>query len=220
MPVCAAEMITVLVVDDDPFVRRGVSDIFAATDDIVVVGDVDDGDRVPAAVHRFSPHVVLMDLKMRRVGGLDATRQLMSLPHPPRVIAMTAMDVDDLVVQAVAAGAHSFLSKDEPPHTFHQSVRAVAAGNTLFSEDSLRRIVAHRREAVPPQAVTELTKLSERERDVLKVLATGASNADIAGRLFLSETTVKTHISAVFTKLGTRNRVEAALTAFRAGLVV
>ncbi|MBM7457330.1 response regulator [Rhodococcus coprophilus] len=216
----AAEMITVLVVDDDPFVRRGVTDIFAATDDIVVVAGVDDGDRVPAAVHQFSPRVVLMDLKMRRVGGLDATRQLMSMPHPPRVIAMTAMDVDDLVVQAVAAGAHSFLSKDEPPHTFHQSVRAVAAGNTLFSEDSLRRIVASRRETTASPAVTELTKLSERERDVLKVLATGASNADIAGRLFLSETTVKTHISAVFTKLGTRNRVEAALAAFRAGLVV
>ncbi|MGC5161137.1 response regulator [Rhodococcus sp. DT1] len=212
-------MITVLVVDDDPFVRRGVTDIFAATDDIVVVADVDDGDRVPHAVHRFSPHVVLMDLKMRRVGGLEATRQLMSMPHPPRVIAMTAMDVDDLVVQAVAAGAHSFLSKDEPPQTFHQSVRAVAAGNTLFSEDSLRRIVASRRETTASPAVTELTKLSERERDVLKVLATGASNADIAGRLFLSETTVKTHISAVFTKLGTRNRVEAALAAFRAGLV-
>ena len=219
MPVTAAEMITVLVVDDDPFVRRGVTDIFAATDDIVVVAGVDDGDRVPAAVHQFSPRVVLMDLKMRRVGGLDATRQLMSMPHPPRVIAMTAMDVDDLVVQAVAAGAHSFLSKDEPPHTFHQSVRAVAAGNTLFSEDSLRRIVASRRETTASPAVTELTKLSERERDVLKVLATGASNADIAGRLFLSETTVKTHISAVFTKLGTRNRVEAALAAFRAGLV-
>jgi len=210
--------ITVLVVDDDPFVRRGVTDIFAATDDIVVVADIDDGDRVPEAVHRFAPHVVLMDLKMRRVGGLEATRQLMAMPHPPRVIAMTAMDVDDLVVQAVAAGAHSFLSKDEPPQTFHQSVRAVAAGNTLFSAESLRRIVAHHHASAPPP-VADLTRLSERERDVLRVLATGASNADIAGSLFLSETTVKTHISAVFTKLGTRNRVEAALAAFRAGLV-
>lgn len=211
--------ITVLVVDDDPFVRRGVTDIFGATDDIVVVADIDDGDRVPEAVHRFAPHVVLMDLKMRRVGGLEATRQLMTMPHPPRVIAMTAMDVDDLVVQAVAAGAHSFLSKDEPPQTFHQSVRAVAAGNTLFSAESLRRIVAHHHASAPPPVVADLTRLSERERDVLRVLATGASNADIAGSLFLSETTVKTHISAVFTKLGTRNRVEAALAAFRAGLV-
>ncbi|MCF8784295.1 MULTISPECIES: response regulator [Rhodococcus] len=215
----AAAPITVLVVDDDPFVRRGVSDIFAATDDIAVIADVDDGDRVPGAVHRYAPQVVLMDLKMRRVGGLDATRQLMGLPRPPKVIAMTAMDVDDLVVQAVAAGAHSFLSKDEPPHTFHQSVRAVAAGNTLFSEESLRRIVAARPGATPVPDPDTLGVLSERERDVLEVLATGASNADIAGRLFLSETTVKTHLSAVFHKLGTRNRVEAALAAFRAGLI-
>ncbi|WP_137873772.1 response regulator transcription factor [Rhodococcus sp. Q] len=216
-----ADVITVLIVDDDPFVRRGVADIFAAATDITVVAGVDDGDQVPAAVATHRPRVVLMDLKMRRVGGLEATRQLMTLPDPPRVIAMTAMDVDDLVIQAVTAGAHSFLSKDEAPETFHQSVRAVAAGNSLFSQDSLRRIVAG---ASPPPPATaavpvNVGALSERERDVLQALASGASNADIATALFLSETTVKTHISSVFTKLGTRNRVEAALTAFRAGIV-
>ncbi|MGO4205670.1 response regulator [Rhodococcus sp. TAF43] len=215
------DAITVLIADDDPFVRRGVADIFAATTDITVIAGVDDGDRVPAAVATHRPRVVLMDLKMRRIGGLDATRHLMTLPAPPRVIAMTAMDVDDLVIQAVAAGAHSFLSKDEAPETFHQSVRAVASGNTLFSQDSLRRIVANAphspQTAFPPTA--DVGMLSERERDVLCTLATGASNADIAAGLFLSETTVKTHISAVFTKLGARNRVEAALVAFRAGLV-
>lgn len=214
------DAITVLIADDDPFVRRGVADIFAATTDIIVIAGVDDGDGVPAAVATHRPRVVLMDLKMKRIGGLDATRHLMTLPAPPRVIVMTAMDVDDLVVQAVAAGAHSFLSKDEAPETFHQSVRAVASGNTLFSQDSLRRIIANAphspQTAFPPPAVG---MLSERERDVLCTLATGASNADIAAGLFLSETTVKTHISAVFTKLGARNRVEAALFAFRAGLV-
>lgn len=213
-----AALITVLIADDDPFVRRGVTDIFAATDDIVVIADVEDGDQVPAAVQARRPHVVLMDLKMRRVGGLTSTRELMKMPNPPRVIAMTAMDVDDLVVQAVSAGAHSFLSKDEAPETFQQSVRAVAAGNTLFSADSLRRIVESR----PPENLappTEIAMLSSREREVLCALAGGASNATIASALFLSETTVKTHISSVFTKLGTRNRVEAALVAFRAGLV-
>lgn len=212
------DLITVLIADDDPFVRRGVSDIFAATADIVVVADVDDGDQVFAAVAQFRPHVVLMDLKMKRMGGLDATRALMTMPNPPRVIAMTAMDVDDLVVQAVCAGAHSFLSKDEPPQTFQQSVRAVAAGNTLFSQESLRRIVDGRPQPVVavPSAVD---KLSGRERDVLRAMATGAPNAVIAGELFLSETTMKTHVSAVFTKLGAKNRVEAALVAFRAGLV-
>lgn len=211
-------VITVLIADDDPFVRRGVSDIFAATEDIVVVADVDDGDQVPGAVAIHRPHVVLMDLKMKRVGGLDATRQLLARPSPPKVIAMTAMDVDDLVVQAVSAGAHSFLSKDEPPQTFQQSVRAVAAGNTLFSEESLRRIVAagSPRVSVPS---ADLSALSPRELDVLRALATGASNADIAATLYLSETTVKSHISAMFTKLGTQNRVQAALFAFRAQLI-
>lgn len=213
-----SSVITVLIADDDPFVRRGVSDIFAATDDITVVADVDDGDQVVGAVHAHRPHVVLMDLKMKRTGGLEATRQLMTIPAPPRVIAMTAMDVDDLVVQAVSAGAHSFLSKDEAPETFQQSVRAVAAGNTLFSQESLRRIVAAGSPHTSPSAA-DLSMLSPRELDVLRAVAYGTSNANIAAELFLSETTVKTHISAVFTKLGTQNRVQAALIAFRAGLV-
>ncbi len=211
-------IISVLVVDDDPFVRRGVADIFAATDDIEVVADVDDGDRVLSAVHRFHPDVVLMDLKMRRMDGLAATEQLMALPNPPRVIAMTALDVDDLVVRAVSAGAHSFISKDEAPQTFHLSVRAVAAGNTLFSEDALRRIVA---QSVPPaHALTPaLNTLTEREREVLRIMASGATTATISKELYLSETTVKTHISGIFGKLGVNNRVEAALNAFRAGWV-
>ncbi|MDH6679803.1 DNA-binding NarL/FixJ family response regulator [Rhodococcus sp. LBL1] len=210
--------ITVLIVDDDPFVRRGVADIFRAAPDILVVGDASDGDEVLAAVRTFRPHVVLMDLKMKRVGGLEATRMLMESSNPPKVVAMTSMDVDDLVVKSVAAGAHSFLSKDEPPHTFHQSVRVVAAGNTLFSPESLRRIVAAGgaiRESGP-----DLSRLTDRERDVLAVLAEGEPNADIGRRLFMSETTVKSHVSAILAKLGARNRVEAALSAFRAGLVV
>ncbi|MET4049486.1 MULTISPECIES: response regulator transcription factor [unclassified Rhodococcus (in: high G+C Gram-positive bacteria)] len=214
----APAVITVLIVDDDPFVRRGVTDIFAKTPDISVVADVEDGDQVPAAVTAFRPHVVLMDLQMRRVGGLDSTRELMTLTHPPKVIAMTAMDVDDLVIRAIEAGAHSFLSKSEAPETFHQSVRAVASGNTLFSEDSLRKIVAT---SVLPTAPNSMSMdvLSPRERDVLRILATGSTNADISSELYLSETTVKTHISGIFVKLGVRNRVEAALAAFRAGMV-
>ncbi|MBY6687205.1 response regulator transcription factor [Rhodococcus sp. BP-149] len=209
-------VITVLIVDDDAFVRRGMADIFSATEDIVVVGSVSDGDEVPAAVSSTRPHVVLMDLKMSRVGGLEATRALMASLNPPKVVAMTSMDVDDLVVHAIEAGAHSFLSKSEPPETYHQSIRAVAAGNTLFSEDSLRRIVASTR---APRPTTTLDALTEREREVLSVMASGASNPDIARRLFMSETTVKSHLSAVNHKLQVSNRVEAALAAFRAGLI-
>lgn len=211
-------IITVLVVDDDPFVRRGVTDIFSATDDIRVVADVDDGDGANSAVATFRPHVVLMDLKMRRMGGLEATRQLMTLSNPPRIVAMTALDVDDLVVRAIGAGAHSFISKDEAPETFHMCVRAVAAGNTLFSEDALRRIVAS---SIPAarSAPPAMHTLTDREREVLCIMASGATTAAISKMLFLSETTVKTHISGIFIKLGVSNRVEAALNAYRAGWV-
>ncbi|NMN97818.1 response regulator transcription factor [Antrihabitans stalactiti] len=211
-------MITVLVADDDPFVRRGIADILNATPDIRVVADVDDGDKVAQAVSRFRPHAILMDLNMRRMGGLEATRQVMQMPRPAKVIAMTAMDVDDLVVQAISAGAHSFLNKDASPESFYLSVRAVVSDNTLFSADALRRIV----QSSPPVAAaapSTLTNLSSREREILCAIASGATNAEISAQLYLSETTVKTHISSVFGKLGARNRVEAALVAFRAGLI-
>ncbi|SIS05337.1 response regulator transcription factor [Williamsia sterculiae] len=214
---------TVLVVDDDPFVRRGVADIFDPTSDIRVVADVDDGDQVLAAARTFRPHVVLMDLSMRRMGGLAAIEQLMTLDHPPRIIAMTALDVDDQVVSSVVAGAHSFLRKSEPPATFQLAVRAVAAGSTLFSDESLREIVRSeagvQRIGARDISSRGVAGLSDREREVLGLVATGASNSAIAHRMFVGETTVKTHISSIFTKLDVTNRVEAALHAFRAGLV-
>ncbi|MGB3772140.1 MAG: response regulator transcription factor [Rhodococcus sp. (in: high G+C Gram-positive bacteria)] len=209
-------VITVLVVDDDALVRRSLSDIFSGAADITVVDAVTDGDEVLPAVERHGPRVVLMDLKMKRMGGLVATRALMTLPHPPKVVAMTSMDVDDLVVRSIEAGAHSFLSKSEAPETFHQSVRAVASGNTLFSQESLRQIVAHN-QASPP--LIDLRILTDREREVLGVMATGATNSTIATKLHMSQTTVKTHLQAAFHKLQVANRVEAALVAFRAGLV-
>ncbi|WP_188489515.1 response regulator transcription factor [Williamsia phyllosphaerae] len=212
----AAE-IAVLVVDDDPMVRRGVTDIFGATADIRVVAGVDDGDQVLDAVATYRPDVVLMDLKMKRLGGLEATEALMALPQPPKVIAMTSMDLDDVVTASIAAGAHSFLRKDEAPETFHQAVRVVAAGNTLFSLESLREIVGRERRTVPAPALRSLTA---REREVLVELASGATNGEIAGRLYLGQTTVKSHVSSISTKLGTRNRVQIAIEAFRAGVVV
>ncbi|WP_127783228.1 response regulator transcription factor [Rhodococcus sp. X156] len=211
--------LTVLIADDDRYNRRGISEIFAATDDIVVVGEIEDGDQAVDAVTRLRPHVVLMDLKMRRTGGLDATRELMRLPAPPKVVAMTALDVDDLVVQAMAAGAHSFLSKDEPPEMFQLAVRVAAAGNMVFSPESLQRIIAAGGGGSQLPPTTDLAVLTDRERDVLAALAVGDSNSDIARRLYLGETTVKSHVSAVLAKLGVSNRVGAALVAFRAGLV-
>ncbi len=220
--------IDLVIVDDDPFVRRGLSDIFAASEDIRVVGEADDGDQVPAVLARYRPRVVLMDLTMRRVGGIEAITAVMAQADPPRVVAMTALDVDDLVLAAIRAGAHSFIRKDEPPQSFGMAVRAVAAGTTLFSEQSLREIVA----ATGPGATGDhgvsgrsaaaraLTSLSDRESEILRAIASGATNAAIAGELFLSETTVKTHVSHIFTKLRVTTRVEAAMAALRGGLVV
>ncbi|GAA1910151.1 MAG: response regulator transcription factor [Williamsia herbipolensis] len=220
--------IDLLVVDDDPFVRRGLADIFAASGDIRVVAEADDGDQVPAALAQHRPHVVLMDLKMQRVGGIEAIATLIAEPDPPRVVAMTALDVDDLVLEAIRAGAHSFIRKDEPPQSFGMAVRAVASGTTLFSEQSLREIVA----ATGPSATggrsgpdrsasaRAVATLSDREREILRALASGATNAAIAGDLYLSETTVKTHLSHIYTKLCVTTRVEAALEALRGGLVI
>lgn len=211
--------VTTLIVDNDAWVRRGMKDILEATPDIVVVAEAEDGDQVPAKVTRFRPHVVLMDLKMVRVGGLEATRQLMLMPNPPKVIAMTAFDVDGLVIEAVEAGAHSFMRKDAAPEDFQQAVRVVASDHALFSRDSLRAIA----ESTPREPVrdqTSLAALTDREREVLAQLATGLGNGEIAERMYLGETTIKSHVSSLFAKLGVNNRVRASLVAYRCGLVV
>lgn len=209
---------TVLLVDDDRIVRRGLADILGATDDLVVVGEASDGDEVLDAVRRLRPHVVLMDLVMRRVGGLEATRALVVLPTPPAVIAMTAMNTDELVLRSLEAGARSFLSKDEPPAVFQRYVRVVAAGSRIFSPDALAEVVAagQVRASTPPPS---LEMLSPREVEVLRGVTLGRSNGEIAAELYLGETTVKTHVSSIYTKLGVPNRVLAAVTALRAGLV-
>lgn len=209
---------TVLLVDDDRIVRRGLADILGATEDLVVVGEASDGDEVLEAVRRLRPHVVLMDLVMRRVGGLEATRALVVLPSPPAVIAMTAMNTDELVLRSLEAGARSFLSKDEPPAVFQRYVRVVAAGSTIFSPDALAEVVAagQVRASTPPPS---LEMLSPREVEVLRGVTLGRSNGEIAAELYLGETTVKTHVSSIYTKLGVPNRVLAAVTALRAGLV-
>lgn len=214
----AEDRIRVLVVDDDRFVRLGIRDVLGGAADIVVVGDAEDGDEAVDAALARRPDVVLIDIRMRRMDGLEATRRLRALADPPGVVVMTSLDVDDQVAIAIEAGAHSFLSKDEPPQTFHQSIRAVASGNALFGADSIRELVrAGADRAMVPTA--DLSSLTGRERDVLAEVASGASNGEIARTLHLGETTVKSHLSAVLTKLGVANRVGAALVAYRSGLV-
>lgn len=212
--------VTVLIADDDQYNRRGIADIFEATEDIVVVGEIEDGDEAVAAVTRLRPHVVLMDLRMRRVGGLAAIALLAALPRPPAVIAMTAMDTDDLVLRSLAAGAMSFISKDEPPTVFQRYVRVVAGGSAIVRPDEMAALVgAQHPDAVGAPTAASLAALSAREREVLTGVALGRTNAEIAAELYLGETTVKTHVSSIYAKLGTRSRVLIAYAGWQAGIV-
>ena len=209
---------TILLVDDDSIVRRGLGDIFRGTADLVVVGEAADGDEVVDAVRGLRPHVVLMDLGMRRVGGLEATRAVAALANPPAVIAMTALDTDGLVLRALEAGAVSFLGKDQPPEVFQRYVRSVAAGDAVFAPADLALVVAAGGVRTTP-AGPGLDVLSTRELEVLAGLTRGRDNQEIASELYLGVTTVKTHVSSIYAKLGVPNRVLAAVAALRAGLV-
>ncbi|MBT0565646.1 response regulator transcription factor [Williamsia sp. CHRR-6] len=217
-----AERFSVLIADDDPFVHRGLTAILEAAGDLTVVACVDDGDQVLDAVDRHRPHVLLVDLVMKRVGGVAAITAVLNRPDPPRVIAMTALDVDGLVADAIRAGAHSFLRKVEPPHTFALAVTAVAAGTTVFSEQCLRMLVAVQsptKAAADARSATLVNALTTREREVLAEVARGQATAVIARALHLGETTVKAHLQSIYTKFGSANRVDAAVHAVRAGLI-
>lgn len=216
--VTVPERTTVLIVDDDQWVRRSLAEIFEATSDLVVVGEATDGDEVVEAVRRLRPHVVLMDLMMNRVGGLAATEAVMLLRSPPAVVTMTALDTDGMVIRSLEAGAVSFLSKDESPAVFHRYVRTVAAGRIIFSRDACAQLAAAGRSRTASPGPS-LASLSPRELEVLVGVARGRNNGEIAAELFLGETTVKTHVSSIYTKLAVPNRVLAAVAALRAGLV-
>jgi DNA-binding NarL/FixJ family response regulator len=215
-------VIRVLLVDDDALVRAGLQMILEATDDIEVVGEADDGAGAVAAVQRHRPDVVLMDIRMPRVDGLAATSGLRALPDPPAVIVLTTFDLDDHVFRALEAGAAGFLLKDTPPRELVQGVRVVAAGESMLSPSVTRRLIDHvaddARSERRLQARSLVDQLTDREREVLVEVARGSSNADIGRTLFLSEATVKAHVSRLLVKMGATNRVQLAITALDAGL--
>lgn len=229
-------MIRVLVVDDQPVVRVGFSAILAAQEGIEVVGDAADGARAVDAAARLAPDVVLMDVRMPVLDGIEATRRITGggpaaegAAGPPRVLVLTTFDLDEYVFAGLRAGASGFLLKDCTPAALVEAVRVVAAGEALLAPSVTRRLVAAfaalpdpaaapgRAAAAPPAAV--LDPLTPREREVLALVAEGLSNAEIAGRLVLGEETVKTHVSRVLTKLGLRDRVQAVVLAYECGLV-
>jgi DNA-binding NarL/FixJ family response regulator len=217
--------IRVLLVDDDALVRAGLSMMLNGAGDLVIVGEAGDGDQVPAAVAKHRPDVVLMDLRMPRVDGITATRRLRgvsssSAPQPPEVIVLTTFDADENVLGALRAGASGFLLKDSPPAQIADAIRRVAAGDPILSPAVTRRLMRRAvvQEDARERARRQLTGLSPREREVVRAIAEGQTNAEIAASLLMSVPTVKAHVTHILTKAGLANRTQIALLAHDAGL--
>ena len=214
--------IRVLVVDDQELVRSGFCVILDTVEDITVVGEAANGEAALAAAVGCQPDVVLMDIRMPGMDGLEATRLLTGSAPAPKVVMLTTFDLDEYVYEALRAGASGFLLKDSPRHDLIAAVRAAAAGDALLAPSVTRRLIEAfaRRPPETSPSPSQLASLTARERDVLLLLARGRSNAEIAVGLFVSEATVKTHVGNVLAKLGLRDRVQAVILAYETGLVV
>ena len=222
-PGAGARPTRVLLVDDDPLVRAGLSMILSSADDLAVVGEAGDGADAVAAVRTHRPDVVLMDVRMPRLDGLAATRAVTALPDPPKVVVLTTFGLDEYVFRALEAGASGFLLKDTPPRDLVAAVRVVASGEAMLSPSVTRtligRFASSGADARREEALARLAPLTPREREVLVAVGRGLSNADIAKELYTSEATVKTHVSRLLLKLGCGNRVQIAILAHHAGLL-
>jgi len=214
-------VVRVLIVDDQALVRRGFRMILDAEPDLTVVGEAATGLEAVEEVARTAPDVVLMDIRMPGLDGVEATRRITASGSTARVVVLTTFDLDDHVVESIRAGASGFLLKDVPPEELVRAIKVVAEGDALLAP-SVTRLVLARVAATPSLnagASKALASLTERETEVLRLLARGLSNAEIAGALFLGETTVKTHVGRVLAKLGVRDRVQAVVAAYESGLV-
>jgi DNA-binding NarL/FixJ family response regulator len=211
--------IRVLIVDDDALVRTGLSMMLAGAEDLRIVAEADDGDKVGALVAEHTPDVVLMDIRMPRMDGLAATEQIRGRDGAPEIIILTTFDADEHVVRALRAGAGGFLLKDTPPAEIINAIRRVAAGEPIQSPSVTRRLIAQVTEVHRSPARELLGRLSQREREVVVAIGQGKSNAQIGTELYMSVATVKAHVSRLLTKLDLNNRVQVALLAHDAGLV-
>ncbi len=216
--------IRVLVVDDQALVRAGFKMIVDSEPNLEVVGEARDGAEAVEMARRLDADVVIMDIRMPNMDGVEATRLLAGrdVTHPVKVLILTTFDLDDYVYEALRAGASGFLLKDTPPDDLVQAVRVVAAGDALLAPSVTRRLISDfaRSGATRPGTVTAgFELLTDREREVLVLVARGLSNAEIGQALFVGETTVKTHVGRVLGKLGVRDRVQAVVLAYEAGLV-
>ena len=217
-------MIKVLLVDDQPLLRTGFALVLGAEPDLEVVGEAADGAVALAQARALRPDVVLMDIRMPTMDGIEATRRLTAAGPRPHVLVLTTFDHDEYVVEALRAGASGFLLKDVPADELVNAVRVVHRGEAIVAPSVTRRLLDRFAEHLPataaaPAEVSALSQLTEREREVLLLVARGLSNAEIAARLVLGETTVKTHVSNLLAKLGLRDRVQAVVLAYETGLV-
>ena len=207
--------VRVLLIDDDALVRAGLRMILSSAEDLEVVGEADDGARAVAAVREHRPDVVLMDIRMPEMDGITATAALRRLDAPPQVIVLTTFQADEQVMSALHAGAGGFLLKDTPPAEIVNAVRLVATGDAMLSPSVTRTLLSHFGDAQATErrraAAQRLATLTDRERQVAIAIGSGASNAQVGASLFLSEATVKAHVSRLFTKLDVANRVQIAI---------
>jgi DNA-binding NarL/FixJ family response regulator len=212
--------VRVLIVDDQSLVRAGFRLVLENHDDLEVVGEASNGHEAIHSAGRLEPDVVLMDIRMPELDGIAATRAI-TAAHPARVLVLTTYDLDEYVYDALQAGASGFLLKDTPPGQLADGIRAVAAGEALLAPTVTRRLIEEFARVGPARRVrpAELDELTPRELEVLQLVARGMSNAEIAVELFLSETTVKTHVTHVLGKLGLRDRVQAVVLAYESGVV-
>jgi DNA-binding NarL/FixJ family response regulator len=213
--------IRVLLCDDQALVRSGFEMILEAQPDLEVVGEASNGREAIDLSNRVAPHVILMDVRMPVLDGVEATRRLVEQGTTARILILTTFDLDEYVYAAIRAGASGFLLKDVRPSELVDAIRVVAAGDAMLAPSVTRRLLARFAETLPPGVgpPAELASLTERELEVLELVARGLSNAELAARLFLSETTVKTHVSSVLRKLDLRDRVQAVVLAYETGLV-
>ncbi|MDJ1130627.1 response regulator [Streptomyces iconiensis] len=230
-PGASSQVTRVVIVDDQAMVRAGFAALLAAQSDIDVVGEAADGLRGVETCRNTRPDVVLMDVRMPEMNGLEAAQQLLEPPpgvlHRPKVLMLTTFDVDDYVYEALRVGASGFLLKDAPPADLIAAVRVVAAGEALLAPSVTRRLIAefakqqrpHGRKSRSSAPSSRLKGLTDRETEVLGLVARGLSNSEIAESLFLAEQTVKTHVSRIFTKLDLRDRAQAVIFAYESGLI-
>ena len=211
--------IRVVIADDQALMRTGFRMILDAQDDIEVVGEAIDGADAIRRFQELSPDVVVMDVRMPTMDGIEATRRLSALGRPARVLILTTFDLDEYVYEALRAGASGFLLKDRPPEELVAAVRVIASGEALLAPSVTRRLIEEFARRAPAVKPTELDELTEREREVLVLMARGLSNAEIARSLFVAETTVKTHVGRVLHKLRLRDRAQAVVLAYESGLV-